>query len=342
MKDFEDNIVKISDETVRHMLVTGKSGSGKTFYLCRRIEDLVAVGKKVLVLDFSGSYTEVELQKSHLFIEKMRSYDLASMPFFWLSRCQDNTVLAEDIADSLLTVFSIGSYFQKKWLSKALRKYFENNDNFSFPEFTEFLEKLSVELRYGEASRDDIDNVERLLSRLEPYQSLQNFYIARNESHIKSTDMVRVIQLSLMTEKERKIVTKLLLELLWKETLRRQHEFDVVVLDEFQSLGLSEKNAFSSILREGRRFGLSCLLSSQFISNYDKEELETLLQAGHYIQFRPTPSDLRFCAKMIDPINFKEWEQVLNNLGVGEAVVKGIVNINDSDKTMEGVVLCKI
>ena len=42
---------------------------------------------------------------------------------------------------------------------------------------------------------------------------------------------------------------------------------------------------FFEKLREGRKFGLGVWLSSQFLGNYSREEMDTLMQAGNMMIF---------------------------------------------------------
>ena len=65
-----------------HELYLGKSGSGKTWAICRRVEELYSFGKKILILDYSGSYTVEELEKSGLSTEFLHavSYTHLTLP----------------------------------------------------------------------------------------------------------------------------------------------------------------------------------------------------------------------------------------------------------------------
>lgn len=102
-----------------------------------------------------------------------------------------------------------------------------------------------------------------------------------------------------MSESEKKFMTSLILELIWKETKlpREERHCDCVILDEFQFLDASEDSVLVTLLREGRRFGMEVLLSTQFISNYSKEEKSTLLQVGHLLLFKPDEENLNDVVK---------------------------------------------
>lgn len=114
------------------------------------------------------------------------------------------------------------------------------------------------------------------------------------------------------------------------------------MLDEFQFMPLKSGSALYNMLREGRRFNLSLLLSTQFISNYDKEAIETLLQAGTKLIFRPSEKDVRFSAEIIDGERIAQWRQILNNLDIGEAVLKGNYRLNSNRFNSNTPIICRI
>ena len=118
---------------------------------------------------------------------------------------------------------------------------------------------------------------------------------------------------------------------------------DLLLLDEFQNLSLSSNGAFCSILREGRRYDIALLLSTQFISNYKKEQIESLLQAGNIFIFQPTPTDLKFSAKIINAEDSEVWIKILKNLQKGEAILKGHYILEKiSSRELTTPIICKI
>lgn len=46
LKDKEDHVIKISKIPNAHVLILGKSGEGKTYFCCRKIEEDLREGKK--------------------------------------------------------------------------------------------------------------------------------------------------------------------------------------------------------------------------------------------------------------------------------------------------------
>lgn len=83
IQDLEKREVEIVYKPNAHFLITGKSGTGKTFYCCRKLEEELRKNKAMLLIDYSSSYTEKELQKNkfdivniglHFFLKNVRPY----------------------------------------------------------------------------------------------------------------------------------------------------------------------------------------------------------------------------------------------------------------------------
>lgn len=343
MFDREKNEITIMYTKNPNLLVWGKSGQGKTFFFCREIEKAVAQGQRVLIIDFSGSYTKEEFAKcKFVFRDRLRTLNLCEHAVFWNPKYEREEDFSADLSDALIKVLDINSYFQRSWLRRAVKAHFQKSKNFQMPAFVKTLEALYVQARAEKWETDDIDNIRRLLTRFGRFQRLENFWIQPRKEEWKIPAGVKIYQLSLLPEQEKQFLSELLLELFWKSVQRRQNDQTILVLDEFQFLPLRDGNAFFSILREGRKFGLSAFLGTQFVSNYDKEKLESLLQAGTILIFKPTPRDMKFSAGIIDPDRVKTWQGVLQSLDVGEAVLVGNYVINHGVIVHSEPLVCKV
>ena len=63
LMDKENHEIKICKTPNPHILILGKSGEGKTYFCCRKIEEEIQDGKSVLIFDYSKSYSLPELHK---------------------------------------------------------------------------------------------------------------------------------------------------------------------------------------------------------------------------------------------------------------------------------------
>lgn len=134
------------------------------------------------------------------------------------------------------------------------------------------------------------------------------------------------------------------MNLLWAETrlCDTYKRFDVLVLDEVQFLSLKRDRSFSNMLREGRKYGIALVLATQFLSAYDKEERETLMQAGHFLVFRPSANDISFSARMIALDGVSSWRRILGSLQIGQAVLVGPYRINENKSVATTPIVCEI
>lgn len=151
-----------------------------------------------------------------------------------------------------------------------------------------------------------------------------------------------LVQLSKYPEIQRKFLTEFLAELFWEEVRYGKKKADIVLFDEFQNMSIKPGSALSAMLREGRKFGLSACLSTQFLGDYDKEAVDTLTQAGNMLFFKPTEREMKLVANMIDFNHPKEWRKILNGLRIGEAILKGNYTLNSMKKRVETPILCKV
>lgn len=101
----------------------------------------------------------------------------------------------------------------------------------------------------------------------------------------------------------------------------------VLVIDEFQNLNLGVESTLRKILCEGRKFGLNLLLVTQTLDRYNREIKSMLDQAASHLYFHPVDSDMLSSARAIDPLNPKAWIGKLANLRRGESVATGLKEI---------------
>ena len=324
----------------------GQSGQGKTYFLCRRAEEYVSEGKKILIIDYSGSFTQKELaEKNFKYQDKIHCYQIdEKSPLTWQLRIKNRRDFKKDITDTFLEVLGCESYFQQELLETAVDRIFDRQDSLRILDLMDELKDMLVEEEAEEQTTGNVDNIGRLLTRLRLYQSIESLRIKKGIVDRKEFAPISIIDVSNFPEKQRKFLTKLFLSLLWKESFRQEVEnrCDVIMLDEIQFLSVAEGSTLSAFLREGRKRGWELVLSTQFIKNYDQEARQVLQQAANIVIFRPTPEDCRFSAKIIDAKGYGAWEGLLMTLERGEAVLKGTYCIENSGKIATTPIIVKI
>lgn len=345
IKDLEGHRIHLTKEGNGHMLVLGNSGQGKTYFLCRMLEKYCEERKKVLILDFSGSYSQTELhEKKFKYPERVRRYNLTNGKFCWMYRASSQEMVAGDLNDALLCCLHINSYFQKKLLFDAVIKVLRKSDGLIFPllidEIVDMLEKEDIE----ETVAGNRDNLGRILTRLSPFEYVKSLKISRKNTTGEVSDPIVILDLSGFPDSQRKFLTEFLLCLLWKELYRADfpNRCDILVLDEMQFLSLKEGSTLATIMRECRKRKLEVVLSTQFIGNYDKSELRALQQVDHTVIFRPTPEEYKKTTQMISLENIKAWERIVRELKRGEAILKGFYTLDNQSKVLNAPILLEI
>lgn len=334
-----------------HVLDWGLSGQGKTYFAIQTIANDHKNHRKIGVIDYSGSYTESELKKADFeYCDEVSTLNPAITSVKFISNACTEDLFIQESKDVLVKTLNVNSYNQSSLLFLALVYIKEHSDDnvlsWSIPKLIKALTALKKLMEYDEQSPDLLPNIDRLLTRLVKYENLFNFHVAlKSNESIGHNERITIFQLSDLPEDHRFFLTVLLSELLWLETKRGKEStnfYNTIVYDEFHFLSVKRGSALSHFIREGRKYGVRIILSTQFISHYTEEEQETLLQAGNILIFKPTPRDLHFSAKVIDFNAPTAWKKILSKLPIGSAVLVGHYCINNGTKTLTKPIICKI
>lgn len=335
LRDLEGHEIRIVSKENGHILVYGNSGQGKTFFLCRMIEEAYERGEKVLIIDFSGSYSEKQLQeKGFLYTEEIRRYNIREKPLLWGYRVNGQDLFHDDIVDAICQTLGCGSYVQIRVLHDVVDDVLERRGEVSLFNIVNRLEDIIQGEREDEKIPGYVDAVYRLLSRLYPYR-IENLRICQGISEAETIMPITIIELTDFPEKQRKFLTEFILSIFWREIYRQKfsNRCDVVLLDEIQFLSLKEGDTLSALLREAQKRHVKVFVSTQFLSAYERKDLLTLEQAEHMVIFRPTPEDYRWSAQKISMGAYREWEKKLSQLQRGQAVLKGHYGVDNRERT---------
>ena len=326
IRDLENNLINLRNGVNAHRLLLGKTGSGKTWFCYRMLEDALAQEKTCLIFDYSGSFTDQEMRKGDFQrLEQVYSVaeETANGKFMYVGK-QFYSVMAE----ALTKILSIKAYRQKRLLNEAFHSLEKRNASVTIVKIMEELEN-SVQLANKDAER----HRDRLLDKLSGYAGI-NFIF--KEASQKTEDMktickpITIMQLSGYKDSERCFLTNLMTELVWQEIKEGTYHLDCIVYDEFQWMSLKKKSTLSGMLREGRKCGgLGVWLASQFLPEGKKEEKDTLLQASNVLMFMLSEPSQEDAAKIIEYGAWKEWVDILSDLDKGQFVLKGNYTVNN-------------
>ena len=341
MNDREGNKITPLNTPNGHWLIWGQSGQGKTYAICRKIEQHF---QRFLIIDNSGSYTKSELIKNRF--EKM-GYIKEINPYTeeccWTFYAETVDEAAHVISDALVKVTGIESYFQKRLLQDAVHKLLTDLREFSFSIFIDIINDMMHDQKVENGGRDIVENLVRLLNRFAVFEDIDQLTFRWSAGiPLSIRRPILILQLSDFPDQQRKFLSELFLQLIWREAKKKNRaKFDCLILDEFQNFSVKPQSAVNQMLREGRKYGLSLIMSSQIISGYSREELEVLMQAGHFLIFKPTAKDLKASAQIVDFENQKSWQSIMKGLTVGEAVLTGRYKINEREHQCSKPILIK-
>lgn len=337
IRDLENNIINLRDGANGHRLLLGETGSGKTWFCYRMLEDALAQDKTCLIFDYSGSFTDKEMKKGD-FQRSEQVYSVAEETgngeFLYVGR-QFYSIMAEALTKTL----SITAYRQKRLLNEALHSLEKRNASVTIAGIMEELE-TSVQLTNKDAER----HRDQLLNKLSGYAGI-NFIF--KEASQKAEDVktlckpITIIQLSGHKDSERCFLADLMTKLVWQEIKEGTYHIDCIVYDEFQWMSLKKRSALSEMLREGRKCDLGVWLASQFLPEGKKEEKDTLLQASSVFIFLLSEPSQPEAAKIIEYGAWKEWVDILFNLGEGQFVLKGNYTVNNGITVGTKPIICK-
>ena len=330
--DLEGNYIEIAAGDNEHMKIIGRSGSGKTFYACRYIESIYDK-KCVIIIDFSGSYTQKEFEKSKLNKDilvheiNMKQNKL----FLYNGDTQEDVV--ENMVDALIVTIGIDAMMQRQVLQEACEQILRTKHYISIKLIYDYLDGMDLFIEDVEVKKN-VNFLKKRLYHLRKFDSLR--VCVGNQNY--NTD-VHLIQLSDFTQRIRVDMTQMILELLWRSMFQKAESNVQIILDEFQYIKL-KNTAVEEMMRVGRRKGVGITLLSQF--NPNKEATDVLEQSATSLYFKPNEQNITAIAKMIESEKFREWKFILQNLSKGTCVLKGEYTINGSERVVSRPIVCKV
>ena len=320
----------------KHMLVTGKSGQGKTYFLQTIMWELSKNKVSSLVIDYTDSYLNNELDddfKKNMGkkLKEVIVYQekLPINPFKIQKRFLPGLVLTEtpeDMVDRIIEVldfiFHLG--IQQKSLARRimLKGYKNNPTDYTLTQFKEqLLETNSGENVYSRMSV--------LLDR-DPFTYQSSFDWSKVFNYEGTVTILQMVQYQRQIQNT--MIEFLLWDLFYHSQTKKDGTIYPIFLDEIQNLNFSSSSPTVKILREGRKFGWSGIFATQAMSSI-KGEVDALYNAAEQIHFLPPEDQVSSLAGYIAP-NAKEkniFEARLTRLKKGQCIMSGPILDTDLD-----------
>lgn len=319
----------------RHILISGKSGQGKTYFIQCLLMELAAHNTSSIIFDYSGGFKKSKLEPEfkeflddnieQIFVAKDK---FPINPFKRNEKELDEDEYIEedfsDVADRMKSVFAaiykdlgiqqLNAIYQATM--RGLRKYGD---------------EINLEMLRSELEEDTSGPAKSALSQLNPlidknpFERSMEFNWGELE---KEKGKVIIIQLTGLSTDIQKVITEFILWDLWYYKLQRGNQNTPlpVILDEAQNLDHSEKSPSAKILTEGRKFGWSGWYGTQFLKGLlSADEISRMQMSSQKVYFLPPENEISAVASNLsrDQASKREWERKLAALNKGQCVAYG-------------------
>ena len=287
-----------------HMMVTGKSGSGKTTFITNIVKKLDIQNEYVIIFDYSNSY----INNSHI-TERSTIYS-EKMPVnpFVLRTNEKRNAYINRIERLLSQVFKLSDSASNK-LKTLLSSVYDENNGLN-------LEKLKDARSDGTIAQSLIKTVDFIIDYYENsnYKTWADLEFNRNIIILKIDDSLANYE----------ITTEFLLQDLYgfKEKTNLKRLF--IVVDEIQNMIRNNSSSIISILSQGRDKELGLIMSTQSFKTIPGKYQSMFLQSGLNVFFQPEITAIEMISKLIKAdLTADRVSITLKKLGVGESLAYG-------------------
>ena len=320
----------------RHMLIFGSSGSGKTYAIQCILSELANAGVSSFIIDYTDGFLKHQSQSIYqqvcqpkeyfvvvdrLPINPFKSYSMELMPNVVVN--EKPFQVAIRVKNILSSVYNDFGSQQVAIIDKVLEEGLTDNPNYR-------LEDFLVDLEESGSRGESVANKIRTLVRLEAFDTSaeNNIY----EEEVRNQHAVQIIQLTQIPKDLQRIITEFVLWDLWAYVQKHGHKDKpiTIVLDEMQNLDHRPDSPIDKLLREGRKFGISLILATQTISNFNQEQKDRLFQASTKLFFKPATTEVDSFASLLNKVypnlSKADWVDQLNGLNKGQCFFIGYIN----------------
>jgi Helicase HerA, central domain len=318
----------------RHILISGNSGVGKTYFIQCLLFELAKNGISSIIFDYTDGFKKSKLEpefkealndKIEQFLVFRDKFPVNPFKKNLKELDEDEFVpesdedIAERIKSVFMAVFKDFGTQQANALYQAtkagIRKY---GDSMNLKYLGKELDALGTS-----HAQTTLTKLQSIIDR-NPFDT----NISYNwDEHLKQKGKVFIIQLTGFSRDVQLIITEFILWDLWNYLLvhgDKSRPFPAII-DEAQNLDHSEKSPSAKILTEGRKFGWSGWYATQFLQGLKKDEIQRLQMASQKIYFAPPEDAINSIANYLDTDSYKrkEWAKKLSNLRKGQCIVWG-------------------
>ncbi len=330
----------------RHLLISGKSGQGKTYFIQCLLLELSRKGVPSIIFDYTDGFksSKLESEFKEIMGDNLKQLIVAKdkfpiNPFKKNQKELDEDLYIDedsiDIAERIKSV--IGSVYKQLGIQQlnaiyqaTIRGVDKHSNKMNFISLRDELEDDN-----SGSSKTAIGQLNPLIDK-NPFDNTKEF----NWKDILDSDgKVFIIQLTGFTRDVQLIITELILWDLWYFTVQngsKDKPFSVI-LDEAQNLDFGDNSPYTRILTEGRKFGWSGWFATQFLKGQmSTSAINRLQNAAHKIYFAPPDEEIGYIANALSSNSDekKSLERELMRLQKGECISYGPnKNLNNTLRT---------
>lgn len=319
----------------RHILISGKSGQGKSYFIQCLLLELAQSGISNIIFDYTDGFknSKLEPEFKEKLGDKLEQFFVVrdGFPINPFKRNQkeldENLYIDEDntdIAERIKAVFSsiyrdLGIQQQNAIYEAVLNGLDKYQDEMN-------LERLIMELEEDGSgpAKTARSQIKPLIDK-NPFNSKETY----NWSELLGDKgKVFIVQLTGYNREVQMMITEFILWDMWNHQLNHGDKSRPlpVILDEAQNLDHREYSPSAKILTEGRKFGWSGWYATQSLrGQFSTDEISRLQNASQKIYFMPPENEISAIASNLsqDSTVRKEWEKKLSTLKKGQCVVYG-------------------
>lgn len=303
----------------RHVLITGQSGMGKTYFMQSLLYEFVKKGLSPIVFDYSGSFTKGQMEKTgfskkikdNIDIRFIKKEKININPFKRFKvpidegvfEIEEDWEIASRISTSIQQIYGFGEQ-QRSALFEGIKRGLEKYDEeLTFPKLKEELLKLPK--RYKRSVDSTLNKLTEFIYA-NPFQSNRKFSW---EEIINTKGRVNILQFKGLPDKISRLIIEFMLWNAWyyMELYGNEKTPLIMLFDEAQNLNLVKGTPVNKILREGRKYGFCGIFAVQYLQGLSVDGKISLGQANLRAFFKPTKENEKDIVKLIDPNgNYKD------------------------------------
>jgi len=308
--------VTVTNASNPHIYVTGRSGSGKSYFLKGMLSQASNQGALCLVFDYTGDYRADCFPGIAAFRRvAVSSPDFTLNPFLGAAE-QSPKLLAQQFLSLIHSAFRLGSRASMV-LRKAVIDYLESEPD--IPSLRGLTEHMGQMEAHGQAFNTALETTELMDSLITC--DTEPISLDLSVPGITVLDFKDILDVQC-----RNLIVSMILNAIWTQrtsTPPGSSQPIVLLLDEAQTLAWGKDSMAKRILCEGRKYDLAGWFAAQWISS--KEAAATLEQAYLRIHFRPDEENIRSLSKRLVqgiPEKSEECVHMLRTLQVGQCVLQ--------------------